>query len=187
MNVALRHIGFSRRARGFTLAEAAISTVIIAFVMVGALTSIQKTGLFRRITADQQVGFLMAQQLMVEIQCYPYADPTDPWSAIIGPEADEIAGGTRSKYDDIDDYNGWTEQPPKLPDGTAIANRTSWYRTVTVQFVKQDNLDVVVAADYGIKRITVEVGTVVAGGSVLTVGDRRPAATLVAIAGRGRM
>jgi len=156
-------------------------------MMVGALTSIQKTGLFRRITTDQQIAFLLGQQLLAEIQCQDYVDPANPYSVTLGPESGEIVSGKRSLYDDVDDYNGWIEQPPKLPNGTELANRSQWYRTVKVEFVQQSNLELPVAYDYGLKRITVEVGTVAVGGSAYNTGDRKPLATLVAIAGRGRM
>lgn len=180
------HSPAASHRQGFTLAEAAVSTLIVATMMVSALTSIQKTGLFRRITTDQHLAFLLGQQMLAEIQCHSYVDPTYPLNANLGPDLDETANN-RTTFDDVDDYNGWLEQPPAYPDGTPIPNRGQWYRKVKVEFVRHTNLEVPISWDDGLKRITVETGTVTTGGQVQNAADRKPISTVVAIVGRGRM
>ncbi|MBI4580993.1 MAG: prepilin-type N-terminal cleavage/methylation domain-containing protein [Planctomycetes bacterium] len=174
------------RARAFTLVEAVISTVIVSVAMVAALTSVSRSSLFRRIANERQIGFQLGQQLMAEILSKDYLDPAYPGGGSMGPGGDETATGNRSLYDDVDDYNGWLECPPRLADGTVIANRTQWYRKVNVAWVRPTSPDVPVGYETWLKRITVEVGTVVAGGSVSFSRNRQPKATLVALAGQGR-
>lgn len=172
--------------RGFTLAEAAISTLVVSVMMAAALTSVARTGAFRRVANDQQTAHLLAEQLMAEILARSYWDPSSATSTNIGPSSTERAVGNRSAFDDVDDYHGWIESPPEGPDGTDLVGQTGWYRLVQVSFVDYSNLAAAIVSDNGLKRIYVEVGRVRAGGTAATPTDRRPIATLVSIAGRGR-
>lgn len=174
------------RLRGFTLVEAAISTVVVSVMIAGALTSVAKTGMVRRIANEQQSGHLLAEQLMSEILAKSYWDPSSTVSTSIGPSNAEKATGNRSALDDVDDYHGWLECPPESADGTDLTLRDNWYRRVQVTFVDFSALDTAISTDYGLKRVYVEVGKVRSGGSVSTATDRRPVATLVAVVGRGR-
>lgn len=174
------------RFRGFTLAEAAISTLVVSIMMAAALTSVARTGAFRRVANDQQMAHLLADQLMAEILSKSYWDPSSTTPTTIGPSTAERTAGKRSAFNDVDDYHGWVESPPKGPDGTNLVGPTGWYRLVQVTFVNYSNLSVAIASDNGLKRIYVEVGRVRSGGTATTATDRQPIATLVSIAGRGR-
>jgi len=179
--------GSVRRLRtGFTLAEAAISTIVVAVMMCAALTGVASTSRSRQVTTEQQVAHLLAEQLLSEILTKSYWDPASTSSTSLGPSSEEQATGNRSLFDDVDDYHGWLASPPRHADGTPLAIESGWYRSVTVTFVNFNNLDSPVGTDYGLKRISVEVGRVRPGGNVSAAKDRRPVATLVAIAGRGR-
>lgn len=173
-------------ARGFTLAEAIVSTLIVSVMMAGALTGAAKTGTFRRLTGQQQVAHLLAEQLMAEILSKSYWDPAASGPTSIGASTSEWITGNRSAFDDVDDYDGWLAAPPEMPDGTDLVLDGTWYRSVRVTFVGFSDLNTALGSDQGLKRIYVEVGQVRPGGSVANAADRRPVATLIAIAGRGR-
>lgn len=176
----------AKRLRGFTLGEAAISTVVVAVMMGAALGSVARTGQFRRISNELQMAHGLGEQLMAEILCKSYWDPSSSSPTAIGPSAAEAATGNRSKFNDVDDFHGWIECPLQSPDGSTLGADAGWYRWVQVSFVHWSNLEATVGSDQGLKRIRVEVGRVRPGGSTAVVRDRRPVATLVAIAGRGR-
>lgn len=171
---------------GFTLAEAAISTVIVSVMIAGALTAVGRTASFRKIAQEQQIGNLLAEQLMSEILAKSYWDPSSTTSTSIGPSSSERSTGNRSAYDDVDDFNGWLASPPETANGADLVLDGTWYRSVEVSFVDFTNLNTAISSDMGLKRVYVEVGTVRRGGTVGTATDRRPVARSVAIAGRGR-
>lgn len=61
----------------------------------------------------QTVAYGMAQQLMDEaVGCRYMEAGVDGHQYPLGPNWSEMIGGTRRYYDDIDDFNGWRNQPP---------------------------------------------------------------------------
>jgi MSHA pilin protein MshD len=145
----------TRHNKGFTLIEAIMSILIVGVMYVAALQTLGASRVGQATIADQRRGYELAQQLLAEIVSQPYADPVTG-ATTFGPEAGE-ATGNRSQFDDVDDYNGWSEQPPKLKDGTAISNLSDWTRRVTVAWVDPSNLDTNRLNESGIKRITVTI------------------------------
>ncbi len=167
----------------FTLAEAVISTAIVGIMMAAALACVAQTAKFRHISNDQQLASALANQLMAEILSKAYVDPGAD-STALGLE--EAVTGNRLLFDDVDDYDGWIESPCKLADGTELANGSGWYRKVDVAFTSYADLDATAFSDTGLKRITVEVGRLRAGGSAADASDRTAVLQLKAIAGQGR-
>jgi hypothetical protein len=62
-----------------------------------------------------------------------YMEPGQTVSAITRESGE--SGGSKVTYDDVDDFNGWTEQPPQYRDGTAMANLSNWQRRAFVQWI----------------------------------------------------
>ena len=105
---------------------------------------------------DKQRGHHLAQNLMAEILQQSYIDQDD--TPTFGREPTELAGGsTRSNFDDVDDYDGWSSSPPRDREGTEIPGFAGWQRRVEVQWVVPINTVIVSASDTGAKRITVTV------------------------------
>lgn len=173
-------------AGGFTLVEAAVSTAIVGVLMASALASVGRVAAFKQSQNDRYMAHCFAAQLMAEIASKPYWDPALDAPAGIGASGSELATGDRTLFDDVDDYHGWLESPPALPDGTPLANGTGWYRMVDVAFVYWDDFDHVVGSEYGLKRVSIEVGRLTAGGRADVPADREPVDTLVFVAGYGR-
>src|SRR5690349_21464726 len=96
----------SRPPGGFAIIEATISTVIIAVLLVAAMRSATASNLTQYKAAERAVGRRLAQGLMSEILAQPYQEPTD--AVLFGPESSESTT-SRAAYDDVDDYNGYTE------------------------------------------------------------------------------
>jgi MSHA pilin protein MshD len=135
-----------RRLAGFTLVEAALSCVIIGVALVPAIAMVGAASADARAHSDMIRGMELARQLMSEIvQCH-YSDPD-------GSEA----GETRATWDDVSDYNGYTEATLTTKDGTALSGCAGWSRSVTVSLVNPSSPDTVSGTDVGLKRIVVTV------------------------------
>ena len=145
---------FARRA--LTLIEVVASTLIVGLMAVLALGALGAAVRSGQSAGDRAIGQSLASDLVAEIIATAYEDPDD--DPDFGPEGAEGAG-PRSGFDDVDDYDGWSSQPPKYRDGTTLPDREDWRRTVTVQFVQPNspNLPTVGSTDLGAKRITVTV------------------------------
>ena len=127
-----RRIVTPHPAFGFTLVEAAVAMVIVAVMFVASLNTVGVS----RITQHKAVlvcrGRMFAESLLAEIQQQAYQEPGTTY--VFGRETGELAT-SRVAYDDVDDYNGWSESPPVAKDGAALPNSTDWRRTVTVEWV----------------------------------------------------
>ena len=152
----LKRRKYRPRRDAFTLAEAVVSTVVVAVMLVAALNTVGAAKLGVQKTGDRGRGTLLAQQLMSEILRQDYAD------AAYGPDsfgriAAEAGPGNRSLYDDVDDYHGWSASPPQDKAGNALPNLDGWRRSVTVKLINPSNPEQIVATDLGLKRIAVTV------------------------------
>lgn len=91
-----------RRRRGFTLIEAALTTVIVGTGVLSILAAQQ--AYHRKNMWAQRVGVaaLLANELRELTMTLPRHDPISG-AATLGPEADET---TVASYDDLDDFAG---------------------------------------------------------------------------------
>jgi type II secretory pathway pseudopilin PulG len=145
-------ISNSEAAPAFTIAEAVISTVIVALMFVAALNTVGASKLTQRQAALSSQGRLFADLLLSEIRQQNYKDPGG--APVFGCEPGESMA-TRADFDDVDDYNGWTASPPTAKDGTVLANSTGWKQAVTVEWIDRLNPAQVLTSESNAKRITV--------------------------------
>ena len=151
-----------------TIVEAAISTLIVGVMLVAALNTVGAAYLGRARVENQGRGMLLAQQLVTEILQQAYVDPEAGWGSF-GLGGDEVGDGSRSLWEDVDDYYDWSASPPQYKDGTVITGFDDWERSSTVAWVTDADLEQSVGYETGIKRIVVSVSR-----------DGVPIATLVA-------
>jgi MSHA pilin protein MshD len=156
-----------RTGRGLTLVEAVLSSVVMAVMVVAALTAVGAVRLGEYKIAERGRAMHLAQDLMAEILQQSYLEPLD--TPLFGREAGE-ANTSRADYDDVDDYDGWSASPPQRQDGTVMAGLSGWSRRVTVAWADPADLTQAAVSDAGVKRITVTVAH-----------DGVPAASLVAL------
>jgi MSHA pilin protein MshD len=114
------------RERGLSLIELVMAMVVLAVGVVGLLGVINLT---TRRSADpviQQQAQLIAESYLEEILLKRFVDPT----------ADRVCpappGGGRSAYDNVCDYQGLNDNPPRDQFGNAIAALTGYTVSVTV-------------------------------------------------------
>ena len=83
-----------------------------------------------------------------------YEEPVD--AVLFGREAGEPAT-PRTAWDDVDDYDGLSESPPKTKDGVALPGATGWTWAVTVKFALAAAPGTDSLTETGLKRMTVTV------------------------------
>ena len=139
---------------GFTLIEAVISSLIIGTMFVAAVNTVGASRLSQYKTSVVTQGQMLADLLLAEILVQNYADPSG--SLTFGPEFGE-SNGTRSGFDDVDDYHGWSGKSALDKSGSAIEDFSDWQRNITVEWVDPMNPNQVKPAETNAKRITVTV------------------------------
>lgn len=142
------------RGAGFTLVEAVICILLIGVALTAALRTVGASASAGAITERRALGMMLAQDLLAEIVDQPYEDPDEP--NLLGLEGDELLGD-RTTFDDLDDYHGYDESPPRDADNGVIDGLNGWRRTVQVRRVPLDDLNGSTSSDTGAKRITVTV------------------------------
>lgn len=142
-------IGRRNTRRGLSTMEVVLSTALVGLIAAGALRSVG--GVFRtRAAADAAGdGTGLAQALMAEVLQSRYEDPAA--TIAFGPESGET---DRADFNDVDDYQNWTESPPRTRDDTPLAGYTGWQRTVQIALVAPATLQNS-SSDQGLKRIVV--------------------------------
>jgi type II secretory pathway pseudopilin PulG len=138
----------------FTLVEAAVSMVIVGLMLAASLNAAGVARTRQQRNADRMSGLWLAQALMSEAMDKVYADPGAV--PLFGPEAGELQT-KRSTLNDVDDYAGLSESPPRNADGSNMTGWTGWSRTVAVTYATSANLNTSSATDSGLKRIVVTV------------------------------
>ena len=147
--------GTDQRRRGFSYIEAVISVVKLGTSIVGGLSMF--SGYLQRVraTADSAIGIELASDLMAEILSLPFED-VELAEGSFGLDADETS---RSTFDDVDDYDGWTESPPQARDGTPLGGTEydAFVRSVIVNNTTSDLADVATDGTTRHKRVMVTV------------------------------
>lgn len=122
--------------RGFTLVEAVLAALVVGVALAGALQAAAVARVGRLKLAERAEGVMLAQDLLTEVMVLPFDDP-DGASGKIGAETGEL---DRTDYDDIDDYNGLTDDPPTDRGGTQLTTIDGFVRTVGVTWVDLSTL-----------------------------------------------
>ena len=140
--------------RGFTLIEAAVSTIVVGVMLVAAFQTVASAADGRRKAFNLRKAQVLADMLLTEVCSMPYEDPNSPGG--FGPESGETA--EPRTFNDIDDYDGYTAKPPTDRKGVVIAPYEGWRWSASVQNVLSDLTGVRAAsASVGLRLVTVTV------------------------------
>ena len=140
---------------GLALVEAVLSIVVVSVMLVAALRTVGAARSGQARSTDGLTGLNLAQDMMSEICDKAYTEPTEV-PVLFGPEATEVTGG-RTSYDDVDDYNGISNSPPRDRSNSPLSGMGQWMRSAEVAWVNPSDLSQVVLSETGVKRITVTV------------------------------
>ncbi len=136
---------------GFSLVEVVVSMLIVSLLFVAALSAVAASRSTRVIMAEQTRGCQLAGDLLSEIIDQDYADPQ------YGDGGSPTGVTNRSSFNDVDDYDGWSESPPANRDGSTISGYDGWSRQVSVAYVNPDNISASASSSNRAKLITVTV------------------------------
>ncbi len=147
----------STARRGLALAEVAISSFLVGVLLVASLRTVESSLVTWQGAAETADGHALAKDLLDEVLSQAYEEPVD--TPVFGPEPgeDSETGADRSMFDDIDEYHGWAQSPPVMPNGVTIPNHTGWTRSATVEKLSAANRVVIPnsSADEGLRQVTV--------------------------------
>jgi type II secretory pathway pseudopilin PulG len=144
--------GFSRG--GFSAVESVFAMVLVAGLLVVALDTVGASSVAQRSLEQRTTARMLASELMAEIMAQDYEETEE--APTFGIEPSE-AGGTRAKFDDSDDYAGWSESPPQSKEGVERLEYSDWQRVVSVHRIDPSNYQNMAFLDTGLRKITVNV------------------------------
>lgn len=125
------------RSAGLSLIEMLMTIVVLAIALTATVSAM--TASVSR-SADPLVNHrttLLVQAYFDEMMSKRFAEGTPvggvPAIATAAACVTGTDGGeTRATYDDVDDYDGLDDSPPRLQTGTVAADYTEWRVTVSV-------------------------------------------------------
>jgi Tfp pilus assembly protein PilV len=142
---------FRGRNSGMSLVEVVMSSVIVSGMLLAALNSVGSAKKAEQENVDRVKASHLAHGLVAEILSLEYAEPDG--GILLEKDTGET---TRNTFDDVDDYNAWTESPPADINGLALTGLTGWSRNVTVNWATADTYALGTSRS-GAKKITVMV------------------------------
>lgn len=145
----MRHKRQQKRWDAFTLVEAMLAAVILSMTVSSIIMPFVAGAQNDLANAYQALAVTLAQDMMEEILAKPFSDPDDG-NRVPGPDGSESAG--RELYDNIDDYDGYTEPTgmivPFEPELLTNPLTVQFARRVTVTYVRVAGQDVSEPADF---------------------------------------
>ncbi len=143
-----------RPVAGMTIIEVILAMVLLSMMLGGVLSAVELSARAQHSTADAIYARSLAADLLEEICGYPYNDPSGAAEYSVGGDEDP---GDRSTFDDVDDFDGWSESPPIQADGTPVPGAHGWTRIVTIKWVDPQNPSLGSVTETGAKRVQVGV------------------------------
>ncbi len=143
------------KRRGISLLEVVISIMLVSIVLIGSLRAASTLLLSRYVDVNRIRGELLAEVLMTEILNQSYEDAVNP---VFGMESGENTSN-RNSYDDVDDYQTFTESPPRSSTNVALSGFGQWTWTANVQWVDPVDLATPSASETDVKKISVTANT----------------------------
>lgn len=149
----MKPLRLHRDERGFTLVDLILVIIIVAIAIPPMLT------LFIQAVSGSTFGVTvsranaLASTLREEIQSKKWDESAPPPSLILGPET----GESRATFDDVDDFDGLDESPPRDSQGAILAGFTGFRQQVSVCYVANTDFDTCIGGPTMYKQVTVTV------------------------------
>ena len=121
-----------------------MATLIMSVLLVAGLQMFANLGASQGAMVNREEAAFLVVNLAEEINKRNYDDPEA--SGAIGTDVGE-ALDTRSDFDDIDDYDGWSANPPQDRQGNTYDQYSNLTRSVSVQHVQANDFTQTAAGD----------------------------------------
>lgn len=123
--------------RGFTLLETVMSMMLLSFALLSLIKVFSDISFVSVKPEFRNIQTMLAQELMEEIRSKRFdeltaEDANENWSSVLGVNTGETSG-TKATFDDVDDYNGFSE--------SLSSPYVGFSRSVTVSYVAGSDLD----------------------------------------------
>lgn len=144
-----------RTRRGFSLVEAMLALVLASGALIAALNVVTASARAEAYARERATGDTLVAEVMADVLATAFEQPG--WVGSFGRNAAEAGVTSRSGFNDVDDFDTWTEAPPKDFDGASRADLDDWSVAVTVVRVSLvDPEGSAVTYDSRVKRVTVQ-------------------------------
>jgi hypothetical protein len=138
-------------ARALTIVEVVVSMAVVSSMLAASLYAAAASRATLLRWHDRAVATELADDLLGTVAAFPYSSPS---GSILGIELDDVLGN-KTTYDDVDDFDAWTESPPQDANGAPLAGFSGWSRSVRVRWVVATAPDTSSASESGVKEIVV--------------------------------
>jgi type II secretory pathway pseudopilin PulG len=128
---------WARRGRGFTLIEAALTTVIIGLGVLAAMQLFEACTRQNATSAQMTTALMLAGHVQEMTQHLAFNDPATGRTTF-GAET----GESLATYDDLDDFDGRTFNPPLDATRASMSDLSRYSQAVSVWPVYPDDLGV---------------------------------------------
>jgi len=125
--------------KGFLLVEVAIAYLLLTVALIALLPVFVLAIKAGKSTEQLQTATYLSQELLEEVRMRKWDQNSSSTpghisnpSAALGPDAGE---SDKTKFNDIDDFNGLSENPPKDPLNNSLTAFSAYTRAVTVSYV----------------------------------------------------
>ena len=132
-----------------------MTSVIMSILLVSALKLFGNLGRSQQSLMGHESAGMLIINLLAEIEQQNYQDPAAV-NDTLGREMGESAVA-RSNYDDIDDYHGWTANPPEDQSAQPYTQYSHLTRSVLVRYVAANDFTQTVGTDQGFKEVTITI------------------------------
>jgi type II secretory pathway pseudopilin PulG len=126
------------RSRGFTLIEAAITTVIVGVGILATMSLFAACSQQNMNASEMTTAMMLATNVQEAMANMSFSDPI-MGKTTFGPEGGEVLGS----FDDVDDWDGQTINPPIDAFRAPVSNMSQYSQVVTVDPIDMNNLSLV--------------------------------------------
>jgi Tfp pilus assembly protein PilV len=146
--------------RGIVLIEVTIAYLILTLALVTILPVFVLAIRAGKSTEQLQAATYLSQELLEEVRMRKWDENTastpvhisNPTPSPLGPAAGET---DKTKFNDVGDFNGWTEPAVTDPLNNPVAAFSAYSRTVTVAYVDSSLVVLSTPTTSDFKQVTV--------------------------------
>jgi MSHA pilin protein MshD len=135
MFVAIKTYRQRNARKGFTLIETALATVIVGLGIVTTAQMFVACSIQNHESSEMTTAIMLANNVQEIMGGLSFADPGTA-SAVFGPEA----GESLNTYDDVDDFDGRTYNPPINSARQTIPTMSQYTQVISVWPVRPNHV-----------------------------------------------